>query len=67
MASGQGVSVVVQAVKSGILQPGVLNEFKLSLEVSCQADEVQPGSMATALGWAVAASAAQEAVQITGV
>src|SRR5258705_8612033 len=40
--AGQRVRVVVEAVKGGIVQPCVLDEFELPGQVGRQGDEVQP-------------------------
>src|SRR5215471_3477619 len=68
VVSGDRVRVVIESVKSGTVQPRVLDEFELPGQVGRQADEVQPGTaVVSGLIRAVAASTAQQTVQVTGV
>src|SRR5690348_16074299 len=68
VVSGYRVLVVIESVERGTVQPRVLDEFELPGQVGRQADEVQSGpAVASARIRAVAASTAQQAVQVTGV
>src|SRR5215468_5772117 len=68
VVSDDRVRVVVESVERGTVQPRVLDEFELPGQVGRQADEVQPGPAAVSGPIrAVAAPAAQQTVQVTGV
>src|SRR5215471_19461205 len=68
VVSGDRVHVIIKSVERGTVQPRVLDEFELPGQVGRQADEVQSGTaVVSGRIRAVAAPAAQQAVQVTGV